>query len=76
METRQYTFKEAYDNLPAIEQRKVRETIMTILGVTTDMAIYQKLNNEKWEPRYSEAIKINALFGIYHMSISWPNQSK
>jgi hypothetical protein len=67
-----YTFNEAYQMIPARDQKQVRESLKQIFGITTDSNIYARMRNKAYVPTYSQGVEVNALFAKYNMQIEWP----
>ncbi|MDR0207053.1 MAG: hypothetical protein LBI45_07350 [Bacteroidales bacterium] len=64
-----FSFKRAYESLPANKKSEVRAKIMSELSKES-YAFYQRMNG-RVEPKVSEAQKIEAIFAEYGITEVW-----
>lgn len=68
-----YSFKTAYESLPANKQGELREKVMNVLNcqLTT---FYNRMSGRQ-EPTLSEADTISAIFAEYGIKKVWNNNN-
>lgn len=65
-----FSFKKGWDKLPKAAAPEVRARIMEALGLKTVSSFYPRLNGA-YEPKMTEAKKIEAIFSEYGITDIW-----
>lgn len=66
----EYSFKRGFAQVQQKDVQKVKERIMSALGLTTRVSWYARLNGSV-EPKVSEARAIEAVFSDYGIKDVW-----
>lgn len=70
----EYSFKKGFAQVRQKDVQKVKEQIMSALGLTTRVSWYARLNGDV-EPKVSEARAIEEVFAGYGIKDVWGEES-
>lgn len=70
----EYSFKRGFAQVRQKDVKKIRERIMSALGLRTRVSWYARLNGDV-EPKVSEARAIEAVFANYGISDVWGEEN-